>query len=225
MTGGGPAEPIEVGLADVYRLDFGRRDVDLPTWSVLAALAGPGPILDVGCGDGRATRDLRADGREVYGIDPDVRLLAAARDAGIKTERGTADDPASYRYLPRVALALCAYSTFWLLQHDVQERALARMAEAIKPGGLVAVEVFVPVLTADREVEEAVLDPNDPRRPPWVRLSRFSLFPDLRQTGVERFYGPSRDRFTMVLRERLYWRDPDEQIGRASCRERVYVLV
>ena len=75
-----PRGPLDVSLADVYRLDFGQRDADLPTWAALAA-ATNGPVLDVGCGDGRATRALAAAGRAVLGLDEDPRFVTLARQA------------------------------------------------------------------------------------------------------------------------------------------------
>src|SRR6185437_9434912 len=37
--------------------------------------------LDVGCGEGRLSRDLKARGHDVVGVDASPAMLAAARDA------------------------------------------------------------------------------------------------------------------------------------------------
>lgn len=40
-----------------------------------------GPALDVGCGEGRTTRELRARGHAAVGVDISPRLIRASRDA------------------------------------------------------------------------------------------------------------------------------------------------
>ena len=48
----------------------------------LESLPAPGRLtLDVGCGEGRVTRDLRDLGHRVVGVDPSPTMIAAARDA------------------------------------------------------------------------------------------------------------------------------------------------
>ncbi|HVD26327.1 MAG TPA: methyltransferase domain-containing protein [Gaiellaceae bacterium] len=50
--------------------------------SFLAAVPTPGRMtIDVGCGEGRVTRDLRALGHRVVGIDAAPSMVAAAREA------------------------------------------------------------------------------------------------------------------------------------------------
>ncbi len=39
-------------------------------------------VLDIGCGDGRTTRNLTQTAASVLGIDPDTERIALARDAG-----------------------------------------------------------------------------------------------------------------------------------------------
>jgi ubiquinone/menaquinone biosynthesis C-methylase UbiE len=50
--------------------------------SFLASVPAPGRLtLDVGCGEGRVTRDLRALGHNVVGLDLSPSMVAAAREA------------------------------------------------------------------------------------------------------------------------------------------------
>src|SRR5438093_10391895 len=42
----------------------------------------PGPLLDVGCGEGWLARTLDTSGFHVTGVDGSVRLIALAREAG-----------------------------------------------------------------------------------------------------------------------------------------------
>jgi len=59
--------------------DFGRRYILDPVMLPRALAAQPARVLDVGCGEGRFCRMLRAHGVAAIGIDPTRNLLAAAR--------------------------------------------------------------------------------------------------------------------------------------------------
>lgn len=202
----------EVSLADVYELDFGRRTEDLTTWAALADAAPPGAVLDVACGDGRATAGL-VSRRRVYGVDADSRFAGRARAAGLDASVGRAEVPGALRVGERPALVVCAYSSLFLLPHPNQQAAIDAMAEVVAVGGIVAVETFVPKFTRDDGpvvFDHHVADPNDPRGVPWTRRSTYRVDRSARRTEIERLYGPDPGRWTMSLREVVYWRDPDE---------------
>jgi SAM-dependent methyltransferase len=58
----------------------------------LASLPAPGRLtLDVGCGEGRVTRDLRATGHYAIGLDQSSTMIAAAREADPDGEYVEAD--------------------------------------------------------------------------------------------------------------------------------------
>lgn len=199
----------DVTLADVYHLDFGRRTEDLTTWAALADAAPFGAVLDVACGDGRATAAL-VPRRRVYGIDVDSRFAGRARAAGLLASVGHMDVCDAYRIGERPALVICAYSSIFLLPHARQQAAIDAMAEVVLGNGIVAVETFVPRLLDDRVVDQTVADPNDPRAVPWTRRSTYSVDRTSRTTRIERLYGPDPGRWTMRLHEVVYWREPDE---------------
>lgn len=200
----------DVTLADVYRLDFGRRTDDAATWAALSGAALGGSVLDVCCGDGRATRGLLGE-RAVYGVDRSAAFVSAARDAGIKASVGDAEQAAHLRAAgPRPAMVVCAYSSLFLLPHARQADAVEAMAEVALPGALVAVETFVPKLSADRVHDQTVANPNDPTDHRWVRRTTYEVDTGARTTKITRLYGPDPDRWTMRLSEVVYWRDPDE---------------
>jgi SAM-dependent methyltransferase len=105
---------------------------------VLAALPpGARSALDVGCGAGVLTRQLRGRVAEVVGIDPDAASLAAALSVP--------GDPICYRQVSLFEDHLLADDHFDLvacvgaLHHMDAAPALARMARLVRPGGALAV--------------------------------------------------------------------------------------
>ena len=111
--------------------DWGRRAVLDPVMLDLARGYG-GAALDIGCGEGRFVRMLRAMGFAVAGIDPTARLIAFAQ----------AKDPDSdYRICGAEALPfadaafdLCV-SYLSLIDIEGLDQAIAETARVIKPGG------------------------------------------------------------------------------------------
>lgn len=203
----------DVTLSDVYRHDFSTRTEDLVTWAALAEAAPDGAILDVACGDGRATRRLAAEGRAVYGIDIDARFAVQARQVGIQAIEGPAERVYTHRVAlegARPTLAICAYSSLFLFPHERQADVIEAMAEVAKTGALVAVETFVPTMMESREVDQPTPNPNDPTGPAWVRRTTYRVSVAERRTTIERLYGPRLNDWTMRLTERVYWREPDE---------------
>jgi SAM-dependent methyltransferase len=104
-----------------------------------------GPTLEIGCGEGRVTRDLVARGHAVTAIDASPTLLAAAADA----------DPAS-TYLVARAEALpfpdAAFGTVVaynaLMDVDDMPAAVAEAARVLAPGGALCVSVTHPFADA-----------------------------------------------------------------------------
>jgi SAM-dependent methyltransferase len=215
-------DPVPVTLSDVYAIDFGRRTEDLPLWIALAQRAPTGaPICEVGVGDGRVARALGGpvrqpghpcSGAETYGIDLDKAFVYRAREHGIEAWHGDAASPAVWRYIPTdCGLVFCAYSTLFLIQHARQADVLRNMAAALRPGGTLAVEVFIPSFDQPVIRETAVGNPNGVG-PAWTRQSDFDVtrHPDMLHgiTRATRLYGPDRDDRRMELQEIIYWRTP-----------------
>jgi len=116
--------------------DYGRQWVlDAPMTERLRRLGG-GRALDVGCGEGRFCRILRAEGFEPVGLDPTVELLEAAR---AKDPEGT--------YVEGRAEALdfadgsfdLVVSCLSLIDIEPAQQAIAEMARVLKPGGTLLV--------------------------------------------------------------------------------------
>ena len=96
---------------------------------------GAGTALDVGCGEGFASRALAARGLEVTAIDPDAPSLALAREqethgiSYLEADVMTADLPGNYDVIAALAV----------LHHLPLEPALARFRDLLAPGGLLLV--------------------------------------------------------------------------------------
>ncbi len=117
-----------------------HRDRFLP---LLPAPAGP--TLDVGCGEGRLTRDLRDRGYEMIGIDASPTLLAAAREADPNGRYLEAD--AARLPVPDGSIALVV--AFMSYQDvDELETALGEAARVLVPGGHLAMAIVHPINSA-----------------------------------------------------------------------------
>lgn len=111
--------------------DFGRVAVLDPVMSGLAA-GFSGRALDVGCGEGRFVRMLKAQGFDACGIDPTAALIDAAR---------TRDPEGDYHVAGGEALPFADASfdlvTSYLALCDIEhiDAALAETVRVLKPGG------------------------------------------------------------------------------------------
>lgn len=105
--------------------------------------------LDVGCGEGESSRRLRRHVREVVGIDRDAESIATARDRGddIRFMVGdfmTEDLDQRFDVVTSVAM----------LHHVDHVAALTRMAELVRPGGV----LLVVGLAKSRAISDLVRD-------------------------------------------------------------------
>jgi SAM-dependent methyltransferase len=125
-------------------------DSPLPEEDVYTALldAEGGPALELGCGTGRPLLRWVAQGREVEGIDSSADMLAILRRHA--EARGLAPtvhhgDFAPLRLDRRYAAIVCPAGTFTLV-HDADRArtALASYRDHLRPGGLLAVTLYVP---------------------------------------------------------------------------------
>jgi len=109
----------------------------------LELLPAPGGLaVDVGCGEGRLPRDLKARGYEVVGIDAAATLIEHARQA----------DPAGdYRIADAAALPLAdasaALVTAFMSLHDIDdmEAAMSQIARVLVPRGRLCAAIVHPI--------------------------------------------------------------------------------
>ena len=195
-----------------HDVECGAYAADLPLWRELAAQA-PGPVLDVGAGTGRVSRDLASHGFEVHALDVDADLLAAlhARAPTIPTHVADARD---FHIDERFGLVIVPMQTIQLLETAHDREAFLRCAlRHLVPGGLLtaalanALDVFhegeVDVPPDMRDVDGVVYA----SRPTAVRADGDGFFIErVRETvsdSGEHTSEPNRIRLTRVTAERL----------------------
>jgi len=103
--------------------------------------------LDLGCGEGRLARDLKALGHDVVAVDASSTLAAAARDADPELDVRVADAAA----LPFAPGELDLVVAFMSLQdvNDV-EGAIREAARVLRPGGRLCLAIVHPLNSAGR---------------------------------------------------------------------------
>ncbi|MBN1313778.1 MAG: class I SAM-dependent methyltransferase [Anaerolineae bacterium] len=138
-----------VALVRYYDAETAGYAVDIPAYNVLVERFG-GPLLDVGCGTGRVAFALARQGIAVTGIDTSQPMLdrARARQEPIKSSQvhWYQVDVTELTLDERFGLAIFAYNGFMhLLDQDRQIAALNKLAEHIKKGGGLVIDIANPV--------------------------------------------------------------------------------
>jgi SAM-dependent methyltransferase len=188
-------------LALVHHLGFGfHADACAP--GILELLAPVrergGLVVEIGCGSGLLTRYLIDAGHRVVATDASPAMLDLARDVAGDAEEirelVLPDDPIP----PADAIVGVGHALNYLPDEPAIDRALVAVVEALRPGGILAVDL------CDLEWAEARLDaPNLGRvEDDWAIVSEFSV--------------PSPDRYvrqmaTFIRNEDGSWRRDDER--------------
>ncbi len=139
-------------LARLYDLDLVEDPGDVDLYLALARRT-DGPVLELAAGTGRVAVPLAAAGHDVTAVDIDPAMLerAFARARGGRRPAGTLelveadlldlDLPAAGTF----GLAFIALNSLFLLAtRDDQRRALRTIAGHLAPGGLAAIDVWLP---------------------------------------------------------------------------------
>ena len=121
----------------------------------LELVPAPGRLtLDIGCGEGRLSRDLAALGHKVVGIDPSAKVIAAARELSPELEFVEADAADLPIESESVDLAVAFMS---LMDIDDMAGSVREAARVLAPGGRFLAAVVHPINSAhelDREHPE-----------------------------------------------------------------------
>jgi SAM-dependent methyltransferase len=129
-------------LALIHARGFGQHaDRCAPgVLDLLAAVRG-GLVLEIGCGAGALTRHLLAAGHRVIATDASAAMISLARQAlGSSADvrrLALPDDP-----LPEAdAIVSVGHVISYLPDAAVVDRALVAMAGALRPGGVLAIDI------------------------------------------------------------------------------------
>jgi len=138
---------------DTLDVSYWRFNRDL----FLELVPAPGrKTLDLGCGEGRLSRDLKALGHDVVGVDLSETMLASAfeADPSIETHRADAAE------LPFADASFDCVVAFMSLQ-DIErlDEAVLEVARVLEPGGVLCVAIVHPINSAGECEGE---DPDSP---------------------------------------------------------------
>jgi SAM-dependent methyltransferase len=134
------------GMADVYDDWYADLEVDEPV-AALAALAGPGPVLELGVGTGRLALPLAARGLLVRGVDASAAMVAQlkAKPGGDSIDV-VVGDMAGPEPAGPFTLVFAAVNTFFgaFERAEDQRACVASVTRRLAPGGRFVIEAFVP---------------------------------------------------------------------------------
>ena len=126
---------------------------DIPFYMKYAGQTGS-PILELGCGTGRLLLPLAKSGYTIHGIDSSEKMIAVAKQ---KIEQTDLCERISITNANMIdfdlgeksfALAIMAYRTFmYLLTQEEQIKCLSCVIQHLRPGGLLIIDVYSPVLS------------------------------------------------------------------------------
>lgn len=139
-------------FAHFYDLEYGHKDNDLDFYLDMAEKYGT-PVLEIGVGTGRVAIELAHAGYEVLGIDNSANMLAIAaenvKDLPPEVQARLAFHQADMRDFDlgrKFSLCIIPFRAF--LHNLTQEEQIATLKNVQKhlsPGGLLALDLFVPL--------------------------------------------------------------------------------
>lgn len=139
-------------IATIDNAEIESRKLATNTAIVETVLSYPGKtVLDIGCGEGWLTRELRKNGKEAYGVDAIPALIenAIAKDGGYY-------QVCSYKKLSEgVALMLLSFDAiainFALIDKNDTEALIKALHKYLAKDGMVFIQTLHPSAVADNE--------------------------------------------------------------------------
>lgn len=157
-----------------HYIDFKTAQLEIPFIEAALSLEPGAQILDLGCGNGRHAILLAQKGYRVTGIDYSEGALEMAREEARRQgleiifrqqDMRTLDEISSYDV---VLMMDCAFGLF---DDDENEDVFARVAQSLKPGGGLLLNLFNPYYMA---VHQGVRHEVDRNRD-FIRRYRFDV--------------------------------------------------
>jgi len=135
-------------LAEIYDAIYADRD-DAGFWQAMAAAAGGGPILELGCGTGRVLLPLARAGFEITGLDLSAEMLERCRGRLQAEPQEVRDrvrlltaDMTSFDLGQRFAAIICPFAGFQQLRTVQQQLAcLDRCRNHLLPHGRLVLDM------------------------------------------------------------------------------------
>jgi SAM-dependent methyltransferase len=142
------------------------------TWPALRELLpapGPGPVIDLGCGEGRGSRKLRALGHRVVGADysPTLTRAAVAACRAIPVVRA---DAAALPFTAQCADLVVACMS--LLDFDDFAGAVAEVGRVLRPRGQLCLAIVHPFTSA--QDEDTTHGPSSRFSQPYLQSRRYT---------------------------------------------------
>jgi SAM-dependent methyltransferase len=151
-------------------------------------------VLDVGCGSGLLARELLAEGFAVHGVDASSAMIDLARGHAPGAVFDVVSLPGA---LPSAdAVVSTGHVLNYLDSRDDIAAALAQLAQAVRPGGLLAIDLMTERFCDARDIAH----PHCKVEHDWAIVTRFS------RPAMHRF-----DRHMTIFRQvDGAWRRSDE---------------
>jgi SAM-dependent methyltransferase len=136
-------------IARFYDVDMARNMAfdDVGFYVGLCAQV-KGPVLELGCGNGRILLELAQHGIDAIGVDGSAGMLEELRRKAVLRSlpvRALRMDVADLALRPGFAAILCPYSLItYITDDDEVARLLTRIRGLLAPGGMFVIDAFVP---------------------------------------------------------------------------------